>query len=129
MTGVYFLLQDSKVVYIGQTKNIKQRLVNHYVYFDSYRFMPCDINRMNEYETRWLKRFRPQFNKIMVGAHNPFSMSGRKSEYNPETLEIGQKMDIKAKNRKFGHQYAYGFSKRLTPKRFKFVEDQIERVA
>lgn len=58
-----------------------------------------------------------------------WDMKGRKPIYQPENLKIGEKMAIKAKNRKFGHQYANAFNKRHKPMEFKFIDEFIERVA
>ncbi len=55
-------------------------------------------------------------------------MAGRKPIYQPETLKIGEKLAIKAKHRKFGHQYAHAFNNRFPEMEFKFIEDVIERV-
>jgi len=46
-------------------------------------------------------------------------MAGRKPIYNPETLEIGQIMEIKGNKKKFGHQIAYSFNGRLEGRKFK----------
>lgn len=39
-------------------------------------------------------------------------MSGRKPLDSPETLRIGQRIELKGKRRKFGHQTAYSWNKR-----------------
>ncbi len=56
-------------------------------------------------------------------------MKGRKPIYNPESLEIGQKMPIPGKKKQFGHQYARSFNKRFEGMTFKFIDGFIERVA
>lgn len=48
-------------------------------------------------------------------------MRGRKPIYAPETLEIGQKIELRGKNKDFAHQYAYQFRRKNEPKIFKKV--------
>lgn len=43
--------------------------------------------------------------------------AGRKPIYQVDSLEIGEKIEIKGKNRKFGHQMAYSFNKRYLKNR------------
>lgn len=65
MSGVYFLLQDGKVVYVGQSTNVKKRLISHRYtekQFDSYRVINCAHDRLLYYEKRWIARFNPIYN-------------------------------------------------------------------
>jgi len=39
-------------------------------------------------------------------------MAGRKSLYQPELLEIGERIELKG-SKNFGHQYAYNWSKKV----------------
>ena len=48
---------------------------------------------------------------------------GRKAIYRPETLEIGEKMQLKGQAKSFGNQYAAQFRKKNKPKNFKKVEE------
>lgn len=52
-------------------------------------------------------------------------MSGRKPLYDTETLEIGEKMQLSWKARKFKDQYLYAFNnkKREIKKKFKAVSE------
>lgn len=64
MIGVYFLIKKGKVIYIGQTKNFNQRIKGHSnKKYDSYRFVACDVNVLLDYESRWIKKFKPKLNK------------------------------------------------------------------
>lgn len=67
VSGIYFLLKKGKVVYIGQTTNIWGRIIGHqvsYKDFDKIRFIPCYGRRIRlKYERRWIRKFRPKFNK------------------------------------------------------------------
>jgi len=50
--GIYFLIRNNSIVYIGQTKNLKTRLENHSrhngVGFNSYYFLPVNLHKINE---------------------------------------------------------------------------------
>lgn len=66
-TGVYFLLQGKKVVYIGQTKNIKSRLQAHKEdrskVFDNVRFIdgvPVDL--LDAVEAYYINKVKPKYN-------------------------------------------------------------------
>jgi hypothetical protein len=60
-------------------------------------------------------------------------MKGRKPIYKPEDLEIGEKLPILGSKRRFAHQYAYNFNRRLKDRKFRAVNDGvkwfIERIA
>jgi len=62
-SGIYFLLQGGKVVYIGRTKNISHRLAGHgNKNYDSYRFIQCEEIYLKHYEQRWIEKFKPKYN-------------------------------------------------------------------
>lgn len=78
MSGIYFLLQNGKVVYVGQSTNVEKRLIQHRCSdkeFDSYRVMNCAHDLLLYYEKRWIKRFKPIYNLptggTRVGAGRP----------------------------------------------------------
>ena len=54
-------------------------------------------------------------------------MKGRKPIYRPETLKIGQKINLPNSKKKFGHQYARSFNERFPKMTFKFIDGFIER--
>lgn len=56
-------------------------------------------------------------------------MIGRKPIYEPEKLEIGQKLTLRRGKEKFGHQYATNFNNRFKGRKFKFIDGFIERVS
>lgn len=58
-------------------------------------------------------------------------MSGRKPIYTPETLKIGQKMELKGKAKKFKDQYLFAFNSRGDNKYRTITEDRkvfLERI-
>lgn len=124
---VYFLIKDHKLVYIGKTKNLLQRIIGHKSlprFFDSFRFIQC--NDIDKYEKRLIRIFKPDMNSCLY--KNLYkSKSGRKQIYRPELLKKGQILDL-GPNKQFGHQYARSFNKRLPGKSFKFIDGFIKRV-
>lgn len=63
MTGVYFLLNNKKVVYIGATDNWPVRLAMHKaMIFDEVKLMQCPKDQMFQYERRLIKIFNPKHN-------------------------------------------------------------------
>ena len=59
---IYFLLNKGNVVYIGKTRNIKQRLSQHRKNktFDNYLTMNASQEELREYKL--IKRFKPKYN-------------------------------------------------------------------
>lgn len=69
MSGIYFLLKDNIVVYVGQSLNVYRRILEHKRKdFDSFRVIACDECKLLEYERRWIKRFNPIYNLPTGGA-------------------------------------------------------------
>jgi len=60
-------------------------------------------------------------------------MKGRKPLYTPETLKIGQRIQLKGLSKAFAYQYAAKFRKKFEGRDFKRVAEKgkifIERVA
>lgn len=64
MIGIYFLIKDKKVVYIGQTKHFPSRLIGHNDKdYDTVRFITCEKNVLTRYESRLISYFKPVLNK------------------------------------------------------------------
>lgn len=61
-TGVYFLIKDGKIIYIGKTTQFEVRIKAHRakgMCFDYARLIQCDKSRISFYEARWIKKFKP----------------------------------------------------------------------
>lgn len=66
---VYFLLRGKKIVYIGRTVDIQQRIGVHKSslwikrWFTYCRIIECkSFAKMCRYENRWIKKFNPMYN-------------------------------------------------------------------
>lgn len=66
--GVYFLIKDGEVVYVGQSTNIYARITQHWsdVYggkeFDSYAYVLCDRGVLDRLESLYIHCLQPRFN-------------------------------------------------------------------
>jgi hypothetical protein len=62
--GIYFLILDRKVVYIGQSINITSRIGHHFgVYqFDSYSFIECGTEELDLLESVYIQAYLPPLN-------------------------------------------------------------------
>jgi hypothetical protein len=69
LSGIYFLMVGSHIVYIGQTTDLFQRLAAHSrgdKPFTKIRFIGCQIDKLNYYEMRWILRFKPFYNIVGI---------------------------------------------------------------
>jgi hypothetical protein len=99
IAGIYFLLKNREIVYIGQSKWIIFRILSGHSYgkdkkdWDEFRMIECsDINKRREYETRWLNRFRPKYNRQI-----PKIKSEHKNRFLRLPLRIFNKVKRRAK--------------------------------
>lgn len=64
--GVYFLMHEKEIVYVGQSVNCTLRIGNHLndgqKAFDSYFFVECPESRLDEMEAKYIVKFRPKYN-------------------------------------------------------------------
>jgi hypothetical protein len=64
-TGVYFLLRNRKVVYIGKTTRWPRRSTEHaHIDFDQCRIIECDRSQIAYYERRLIQVLRPKHNTM-----------------------------------------------------------------
>jgi hypothetical protein len=75
MCGIYFLLLDNQIVYVGQTKNLHSRLTQHdrTKEFDAYHFEPCRKEYLDRREAAYIEAMRPRLNNTKPRIlHNDF---------------------------------------------------------
>lgn len=66
-TGVYFLLDGTEVVYVGQAVNIYARIAQHSdKQFDRYAFVPCPREMLDKLESLYIHCLRPPLNGNQV---------------------------------------------------------------
>lgn len=81
ISGIYFLLDDSEIIYVGQsTSSAINRVVYHRIandkHFDSFVIIECDSDKLNQTEAEYIWKFAPKYNNAMPG--NSFYL-GRKA--------------------------------------------------
>jgi predicted GIY-YIG superfamily endonuclease len=65
-SGIYFLIKDNVIVYVGQSKNVHRRLQEHLSSkaFDRINIIECSINDLNRLETLYIKKLKPILNIV-----------------------------------------------------------------
>lgn len=68
--GVYFLIKDSRIVYVGQSINVHGRIAEHrrYKEFDRFCFIRCEKENLDVLESLYIHVFRPELNGVQFGA-------------------------------------------------------------
>lgn len=96
MTGIYFLIKDNKVVYVGQTTDWPFRLKYHVsqaLDFDHAKFIECPNNRLQAMEKAYIEKYKPIHNH----AHNcKKPLSGKPKLY---AFRVGSQKWKQATNR------------------------------
>ncbi len=69
LVGIYHLKSNGVVVYVGQTKNIRNRIAQHLYNsdkeFDDIDFFEVDDELLNDAEAREIVHFKPKYNKLL----------------------------------------------------------------
>lgn len=78
--GVYFLMQDKEVVYIGSSNDIFTRVGNHKAeklkIFDNYCFVECQTEILLQKELDYIVKYKPKYNKVLPSSnHNLVNLS------------------------------------------------------
>lgn len=68
--GVYFLVKEGAVVYVGQSVNVHARIAQHRQQkeFDRFGFVPCDESALDVLESLYIHVLRPTLNGMQSGA-------------------------------------------------------------
>lgn len=83
LVGIYFLIQDDEIVYIGQAVDIYRRISQHQYdkekMFNRYAFIVCKTHELDIIETLYIHHFLPKYNsQSSVEAHQFGKGSGNK---------------------------------------------------
>jgi len=68
LRGVYFLIRQDKIVYVGQSENIQERIKRHKINgkkFDSYSYILCLKDEINDLEKFYIDACNPELNRKM----------------------------------------------------------------
>lgn len=61
--GIYFLVHEKVVVYVGQSVNVYGRAFTHTdKVFDSVYYLPCPENELLKLESQWIAKLKPIYN-------------------------------------------------------------------
>lgn len=65
---VYFLVRGPSVVYVGQTVNLRGRLLSHAdKVFDAVFFVRCEHDELDSLEHHWISKLKPELNIKLAG--------------------------------------------------------------
>lgn len=68
--GVYFLIDGTKIVYVGQSTNVHARVYQHRIAlekkFTRYFLLPCQPDELTALESRYIHLYRPKYNLMPV---------------------------------------------------------------
>ena len=63
ISGIYFLVHEGEVVYVGQSCNVASRMLGHKnKIFDRAFVLPCAASNLNETEAAFIGFFKPKLN-------------------------------------------------------------------
>ena len=67
LSGVYFLINDNEVVYVGQSKNVIVRVAGHaddkFKVFNKVCVLSCGPANLDVLESAFIHKFRPRYNR------------------------------------------------------------------
>ena len=67
-SGVYFLIDEDEIVYVGQSVNIYARIpMHHDKKFDRYSYVPCNPRMLNILESLYIHTLQPKLNFTFNG--------------------------------------------------------------
>lgn len=66
IVGIYFLIIDDQISYIGQSMNVMQRIGTHASKreFDRYYYFECAADHLDEMEAKCIHKFNPSHNLV-----------------------------------------------------------------
>lgn len=69
IVGIYFLIDNEEIVYVGQSKDIYSRINTHtkHKVFDRFTYIKCPEEMLDTIETRYIKRLEPKLNRNKDG--------------------------------------------------------------
>lgn len=69
ITGIYFLLLNKEVVYVGQSVNVYARIAQHSYdkKFDSIFIHECEKENLTDLENLYIYSLKPKLNSVVIG--------------------------------------------------------------
>ena len=74
--GVYFLIREGVIVYVGKSVNVMARIAAHYAdkAFDSYTWVRCSRAKMAQLELDYIDLFMPEYNFQAKNYHSKLAV-------------------------------------------------------
>lgn len=67
--GIYFLIQNNNIVYVGQSSELIHRISNHEkdrkIIFDGYSYIKCPKEILDDLEAYYIYTFKPKYNSVL----------------------------------------------------------------
>lgn len=69
--GVYFLFMGSKIIYIGQSRNVMQRIASHHkIGYTHYSIHECHDAYLDSLEAAYILEYQPEYNESIPNNEN-----------------------------------------------------------
>lgn len=74
-SGVYFLIKNNKIIYVGQSVNIFRRIMDHLPTkrFDKFSYIRCKKENLDIIESLYIHHIKPPQNADKPGEHGKYS--------------------------------------------------------
>lgn len=110
--GIYFLMKDDEIVYVGQSQSIYSRLYSHNKdinkKFDKYYYTEVSNNELDDKESEYIFKFNPIYNKILPEHPKFKTLNQIKSFFSKEGLKKDL-VDLYIKFKNIGKSKLYNF--------------------
>ena len=84
-SGIYYLIQDDEIVYIGQSVCIMARISTHYTkkrkLFNRYIYTNVPLDKLDELELKEIIKYSPKYNSDLPGNNTYASMGKLKAHF------------------------------------------------
>jgi hypothetical protein len=77
LCGIYLLIREGKVVYVGQSTNCHARIGTHFYErgkkFDAFHLIECGTKQLKKLEAQYIAKFMPQYNVLVPMVSEPIA--------------------------------------------------------
>lgn len=96
--GIYFLFKGSYCVYVGQSRQVHVRVREHRLKklekdFDSYAWIPCKPENLDNEELRFIKTLRPKLNVMGTELHCLFARLRCTAPGSPRYVRLAKQIE------------------------------------
>lgn len=126
-SGVYFLINDNEVVYVGQTQNGLKRIMQHSdKEFNKYSFIELPPEELDYYEDLYIMKYQPKYNNFYNFQRTSIDSCYNKLKYNvKKQINIHQFKDyLEKENIKIEKFKEYSVIKK---EEFNYIKEKLEK--